>query len=64
VPDGYYYLDRMLTAAARHGAELWPCATSMDARGLTDTMIILDARRSSLDEVAEWILWAGWTVTF
>ncbi|HZC99508.1 MAG TPA: hypothetical protein VFA46_04735 [Actinomycetes bacterium] len=26
VPEGYYHLDRMITSAARHGAEVgcWP----------------------------------------
>lgn len=63
-PNGYYHLDRMLTAAAHHGAEIGLCGTCMDARGITDTMIIADARRSSLDEVTDWTLWADKTVTF
>ena len=64
LPDGYYHLDRMLSSAARHGAEIGLCATCMDARGITDTMIVPDARRSSLDEVADWTLWADRTITF
>ena len=35
-----------------------------DARGITDEMIIGDARRSSLDEVTDWTLWADKTITF
>ena len=64
LPDGYYHLDRMLTAAARHGAVIGLCGTCMDARGITDTTIISDARRSSLDEVTDWTLWADKTLTF
>jgi uncharacterized protein involved in oxidation of intracellular sulfur len=64
VPDGYYHLDRMLASAAHHGAEIGLCATCMDARGVTDTMIVPEARRSSLDEVADWTLWADRTITF
>jgi uncharacterized protein involved in oxidation of intracellular sulfur len=36
----------------------------MDARGITDAMVIDDAQRSSLDEVTDWTLWADKTVTF
>ena len=54
----------MLSSAARHGAEIGRCATCMDARGITDTMIVPDARRSSLEEVADWTLWADRTLTF
>ena len=64
VPNGYYHLDRMISAAARHGAEIGLCGSCMDARGITDAMVIDDARRSSLDEVTDWTLWADKTVTF
>ena len=33
VPDGYYHLDRMIFAVARHGGEVGCCGTCMDARG-------------------------------
>lgn len=64
VPDGYYHLDRMLTSAARHGAEIGLCGTCMDARGITDDMVVDAARRSSLAEVTDWTLWADKTITF
>jgi uncharacterized protein involved in oxidation of intracellular sulfur len=64
VPDGYYHLDRMLTVAAHQGAEIGLCGTCMDARGVTTDMLVDAARRSSLDEVTDWVLWADKTVTF
>ncbi len=64
LPDGFYHLDRMATSAARHGAEIGLCGSCMDARGISDTMLIRDARRSSLDEVTDWVLWADKTITF
>jgi uncharacterized protein involved in oxidation of intracellular sulfur len=64
VPNGYYHLDRMLVSAARHGAEVGLCGTCMDARGITDAMLVAEARRSTLDEVTDWTLWADKTVTF
>lgn len=64
VPNGYYHLGRMLTVAARHGTEIGLCGTCMNARGISDEMIVDAARRSSLAEVADWVLWADKTVTF
>ena len=64
VPDGYYHLDRMILSAARHGAEVGCCGTCMDARGITDEMLAKGARRSTLDELAEWTAWAEKVVTF
>jgi uncharacterized protein involved in oxidation of intracellular sulfur len=64
VPNGYYHLDRMLVSAARHGAEIGLCGTCTDARGIAEEMLLPEARRSSLEEVTDWVLWADKTVTF
>jgi uncharacterized protein involved in oxidation of intracellular sulfur len=64
VPNGYYHLDRMLGSALRHGAEVGLCGTCMDARALRDEQIVEGARRSSLEELADWTLWADKVVTF
>lgn len=64
LPDGYYHLDRMLGACASHGADVGCCGTCMDARGVTEDMLTKGARRSTLDELADWILWAEKVVNF
>lgn len=64
VPNGYYHLDRMLGSAARHGAEVGCCGTCMDARGIPEDLLVKGARRSTLDELADWTLWADRVVTF
>lgn len=64
VPDGYYHLDRMILGAARHGAEFGCCGTCMDARGIDDDGPTEGTMRSTLDELAEWTLWADKVVTF
>lgn len=64
VPNGYYHLDRMIVAAVNHGAEVGLCSSCMDARGITDVMVVGEARRSSLDEVTDWVIWADKTITF
>jgi len=64
LPDGYYHLDRMLTSALRHGAEVGLCGTCMDARAIDEGEIVAGARRSSLEELTDWTLWADEVVTF
>ena len=63
-PDGYYNLGRMIDAAARHGAVIGCCGTCLDARGITNDMLAPAARRSTLDELTDWTLWADKTITF
>jgi uncharacterized protein involved in oxidation of intracellular sulfur len=64
VPDGYYHLDRMITSAARHGADVGCCGTCMDARGIGDDHLTKGARRSTLDVLADWTAWADKVITF
>jgi uncharacterized protein involved in oxidation of intracellular sulfur len=64
LPNGYYHLDRMLVSALHHGAEVGLCGTCMDARGIDDSEIVEGTRRSSLEELADWTLWADKVVTF
>lgn len=39
VPEGFYNLERMIEAAARHGAEVSCCGACMDARGITEVAL-------------------------
>ena len=64
LPNGYYHLDRMLVSALRHGAEVGLCGTCMDARGIDEGELVEGTRRSSLEELADWTLWADQVVTF
>lgn len=64
VPDGYYHLDRMITSAGRHHAEIGCCSTCMDARAITDDQLTAPAHRATLEGLADWVLWADKTVTF
>ncbi len=64
LPNGYYHLDRMIESAVRHGAEVGCCGTCLDARGISDVLLVEGARRSSLEELTDWALWADQVVTF
>ena len=48
----------------RRGAEVGLCGTCMDARALHDEQLVEGARRSSLEELTDWTLWADKVVTF
>lgn len=64
VPDRYYHLDRMIEAAGHHGAEIGCCGTCLDARGIVDEALVDPARRSTLDELTDWIVAADKTISF
>jgi uncharacterized protein involved in oxidation of intracellular sulfur len=63
-PNGYYNLERLLSAAARHDAEIGLCGSCMDTRGVDEGALIEGARPSSLDELADCTLWADNVVSF
>ncbi len=52
VPGGYYNLELMLGSILRRGHVLL-CGTCMSARGIRDGELIEQARRSTMDELAE-----------
>jgi len=64
VPNGYYHLDRMIATGLRHGAEVALCGTCMDARAIDDAELVDGARRSSLEELTDWTVWADRVITF
>jgi uncharacterized protein involved in oxidation of intracellular sulfur len=64
VPKGYYNLGDMAESIGRHGGVVGCCGSCMDARGFTDEQLVKGARRSSLEEWADWVLWADKTIAF
>ena len=54
----------MIEVAALHGAEVGCCGTCMDARGMAEGGLVNGARRSTLDELTDWVLWADQVITF
>lgn len=64
VPQGYYNLGRMLQVVGRNRGEIGVCGSCMDARGLQDPDLIEGARRSTLEELADWTLWADRVLVF
>jgi uncharacterized protein involved in oxidation of intracellular sulfur len=64
VPNGYYNVNRMLHELTRHKAEIGVCGTCMDARGIAVDELVEGAKRSTLDELAEWTTKASKVITF
>jgi uncharacterized protein involved in oxidation of intracellular sulfur len=63
-PDGYYNLERMLKPVLRRGGEVACCGSCMDARGLKEVQLVEGARRSTLEELTDWTIWADKVITF
>jgi uncharacterized protein involved in oxidation of intracellular sulfur len=63
-PDGYYTLDRMLSVVARHGGQIACCGTCMDARGISEPMLIEPATKSTMEELTNWTLAADKVLVF
>ena len=53
VPEGYYNTQLMLSKIVCKG-DVAPCGTCMDARGLAESELIEDAKRSTLAQLADW----------
>jgi uncharacterized protein involved in oxidation of intracellular sulfur len=64
VPQGYYNIERMLSAPQRHGAEVGVCGTCLDARGIADAELAEGTKRSTLEELTGWNQWADKTLVF
>jgi uncharacterized protein involved in oxidation of intracellular sulfur len=64
VPQGHYNAELMLRNVGRHGDEIGVCSTCMDARGIADGELTDTTRRSSLDELTNWMQWADRTLVF
>lgn len=64
VPQGYYNIAVALQGFARHRGEIGVCGSCMDARGLAEGDLVEGARRSTLDELTNWMAWADKAMAF
>ncbi|MDO8667074.1 MAG: DsrE family protein [Gemmatimonadales bacterium] len=64
VPQGYYHLGRMVLVVVQNKGWVAVCGSCMDARGLGDADLVEGARRSNLEELADWTEWADKVVVF
>lgn len=64
VPQGFYNVQLMLGAVARHGGLIGVCGSCLDARGMTSQELTEGAHRSSMEELTAWTLEADKVITF
>ena len=64
VAAGYYNLADMVKMLLHAGGEVGLCGTCMDARGIQATECVEGAKRSTMEELADWTLWADKVLTF
>ncbi len=64
VPQGYYNVEVMLKGPSRQGAEIGVCGTCMDARGIAETELTEGAKRSTLEHLNDWTVWADKVLVF
>ena len=64
VPQGYYNVEVMLGAVARRGGAVGVCGTCMEARGIAAEELVEGTHRSTMEELADWMLWADRAVVF
>ena len=62
-PEGYYNIGRMIKGVTRRG-KIGTCGACMDARGLTNLQLLDGVHRSTMAELAEWILKSDKVITF
>ena len=64
VPAGYYSAQVMLGNPVKRGATVGVCGSCMDARGVQDDRLIEGARRSNMEELTDWIVWADKVISY
>jgi uncharacterized protein involved in oxidation of intracellular sulfur len=64
VADGYYNLNRMLKVITLQQAPIGVCGTCMDVRGIDAGELVEGAHRSTLEELADWTVWADKVLIF
>lgn len=63
-PQGYYNIERMLKSVILKGSRVKACGGCMDARGLTQEMLIDGVEKSNMKELTEYTLTADKVITF
>jgi uncharacterized protein involved in oxidation of intracellular sulfur len=63
-PQGYYNIERMLKSVILKGSKVKACGGCMEARGITQEMLMDGVNKSSMKELTEMTLAADKVITF
>ena len=64
VPQGFYNLERMVRVVVQARGAVGVCGSCMEARAIGDVELAQGARRSSLEDLADWSTWAEQVLVF
>ncbi len=64
VPQGFYNIERMIRVCVQHNTEIGACGSCLDARALKESELVEGVRRSSLEQLTDWTLWADRVIVF
>jgi uncharacterized protein involved in oxidation of intracellular sulfur len=64
LPQGYYNIEVMIRNVLRQNGEVGVCGTCIDARGITAAELMEGAKRSTMDELTAWTIWADKVLVF
>jgi tRNA 2-thiouridine synthesizing protein D len=54
-PEGYYNLEKMLSQLVQNGAKVRACSTCLQARGLSQSDLVLGVEAGKLLDLVQWI---------
>jgi uncharacterized protein involved in oxidation of intracellular sulfur len=63
-PEGYYNMEKMLTALIKKGVEVATCSTCINARGLSIPELVDGVERGSMKMLSGWITESDKVITF
>lgn len=63
-PDGWHDTARLLCVLISSGAEVRACSSSLDARGISESDLVIGIERSAMAALAEWTAAADRVLVF
>lgn len=63
-PDGYYNIGRMMRMFISKKGKVKACGTCMEARGITEPILLKGVERSTMEELAQLTMEAEKLITF
>lgn len=63
-PDGHDSTARLLSVLISSGAEVRACSSSLDARGISESDLVIGIERSGAAALAEWTMGADLVLVF
>ncbi len=62
--EGFYNIAQMLSVLVRRKVEVHACGTCMDARGISEDMLVEGVKKGSMGELTDWTLGNDKIITF